>query len=99
MVLLMVLLMVLKIKPLFPAVTSYAVNIAIYGQLANTRTFRPRKMDFDTWTCWQGGPGGHAPPPPSEDFLGGAKIQKGRQNCSKALVKTFVTILEPMKEK
>ena len=47
-----------------------------------------------------GGPGGHGPP--SEDFLGGAKIQKGRQNCSKALVKTFVTILEsdePMKEK
>ena len=52
--------------------------------------------------CWQGGPGGHGPP--SEDFLGGAKTQRGRQNWSKALVKTFVTIREtesdePMKEK
>ena len=47
-----------------------------------------------------GGAGGHGPP--SEDFLGGAKIQRGRQNCSKALVKTFITILEsdePMKMK
>ena len=52
--------------------------------------------------CWQGGPGGHGPP--SEDFLGGAKTQRGHQNWSKALVKTFVTIREtesdePMKEK
>ena len=50
--------------------------------------------------CWQGGPGGHAPP--REDFLGGAKIQRGRHNCWKALVKTFFTIFEsdePMKEK
>ena len=53
--------------------------------------------------CWQGGgEAGGSCPPPSEDFLGGAKIQRGRQNCWKALVKTFVTILEsdePMKEK
>ena len=50
--------------------------------------------------CWQGGPGGHGPP--SEDFLGGAKTQRGRQNLSKALVKAFVTIREsdePMKKK
>ena len=55
---------------------------------------------LDAVACWQGGPGGHGPP--SEDFLGGAKTQRGRQNWSKALVKTFVTIREsdePMKEK
>ena len=44
-----------------------------------------------------GGAGG--PWPPQWRFFRGRQNSKGRQNCSKALVKTFVTILEPMKEK
>ena len=65
-----------------------------------SETTQPVK-ELQVVACWQGGgAGGHGPP--SEDFLGGAKTQRGRQNCSKALVKTFVTIREsdePMKEK
>ena len=52
------------------------------------------------WRAGRGGRGAMAPP--SEDFLGGAKTQRGRQNWSKGLVKTFVTIRESdeaMKEK
>ena len=36
------------------------------------------RICHSTVACWQGGPGGHGPP--SEDFLGGAKTQRGRQN-------------------